>query len=92
MGCYTVPVATAIIHFFMKKKNISMQDKYNKWLNHMLLGAGLFGVIDHLWNGELFLFTIPDVMLGLVITIGIMFSWLGLVYVDKWRNKVRASS
>jgi hypothetical protein len=44
----------------------------------MFLGGALFGIIDHLWNGELFLISknwIMDLSLGFVITSGIMGSW-----------------
>jgi hypothetical protein len=48
------------------------------WLMLMFYGGSLFGVIDHLWNGELFLISenwVRDVMLGVVITVSIILAW-----------------
>ena len=41
----------------------------------LLYGAAGFGVIDHAWNGELFAFTIPDLLLGFVITAALVVGW-----------------
>jgi hypothetical protein len=52
------------------------------WLMLMLYGGSLFGVIDHLWNGELFLVSedwVKDLVLGIVITAGIIFTWAGIL-------------
>jgi hypothetical protein len=48
------------------------------WLNLMLYGGALFGVVDHLWNGELFLIStswVKDIALGFVITAAIFAAW-----------------
>ena len=50
--CYTVPTAAAIVTTFIWKKNRSLG---LWWLLLLFYGGALFGVIDHLWNGELFL-------------------------------------
>jgi hypothetical protein len=47
-------------------------------LNLMLYGASMFGVIDHLWNRELFLISenvAKDLLLGVVITAAIFGGW-----------------
>jgi hypothetical protein len=52
------------------------------WLMLMLYGGSLFGVIDHLWNGELFLVSedwVKDLVLGIVITAGTIFAWAGIL-------------
>jgi hypothetical protein len=44
----------------------------------MFYGGSLFGIIDHLWNKELFLISenwLRDLLLGAVITIGIIVAW-----------------
>lgn len=44
----------------------------------MLYGGALFGVVDHLWNGELFLMgeaPLMDVLLGVTITAVIFAGW-----------------
>ncbi len=73
--CYTVPLVTAAITTAVWARNKSA----TLWtLNLMLYGASLFGVIDHLWNGELFLISeniIKDLALGVVITAGIFVTW-----------------
>lgn len=76
--CYIVPTAAAITTTFIwnKKKSLALW-----WLLLMFYGGGLFGVIDHLWNGELFLISenwVKDLILGVVITIGITVAW-GLI-------------
>jgi len=75
MVCYIVPTIATVIEFIRKKNN---KDRHNHWLNLMFLGAAVFGTIDHLWNGELFLISanwMVDLTLGFVITGGIIFSW-----------------
>ena len=88
MGCYAAPVAAAIIHFIFRKKAISLKgDKHHKWLNIMFLGAGVFGVVDHIWNRELFAFGLSDMILGLFITLALVVSWAVMVTVDKMSEK-----
>ncbi len=77
--CYTVPllgaVATSIL--WKKKKGTELW-----WLNLMFYGAALFGVIDHLWNGELLFISenwLKDLSLGVVITIVIFAGWITLL-------------
>lgn len=80
MGCYTVPTIAAILHY-AKYRNTN--SKHKKWLGHLFLGAAIFGMVDHLWNGELFLYSVSDVMLGFVITITIWAAWEVIVWKDK---------
>jgi hypothetical protein len=73
--CYTVPTTAAIVTTFMwrSKKTVSLF-----WLMLMFYGGALFGVIDHLWNGELFLISkewLKDLSLGVVITVVILIVW-----------------
>ncbi len=73
--CYLGPVSAAIVTTFIwkKKETVGLF-----WLMLMFYGAGLFGIIDHLWNGELFLVSenwAKDVMLGIVITAGTVLAW-----------------
>ncbi len=84
MGCYTVPTAAAIIHFFMRKKNPEWKvSEKHKTLNKLFLGGTIFGVVDHWWNGELFAFSARDILLGFVITASIMLVWLVMIYTEK---------
>lgn len=81
--CYAVPVAGAIVTsvLWSKARNIKIL-----WLNLLFWGGALFGVIDHLWNGELFLVSeniVSDLMLGVTITVAIMVWWGVMVFVSK---------
>jgi len=74
--CYIIPVGGAVITSFVwkKKKTLKLW-----WLNLMFYGGALFGIIDHLWNRELFLISenwIMDLFLGVVISLGIILFWL----------------
>ena len=85
MVCYAVPTIATIIEFIRQRK-LKRKDTHGKWLNLMLLGGALFGVIDHLWNGELFLISenwIMDLALGFTITGGILGSWGIIVSMPK---------
>jgi hypothetical protein len=74
--CYTVPlVASAVSTFVWRRKG---NDRKIGKLNLMFYGASIFGVIDHLWNGELFLIsgnTAKDLLLGVIITAAIFVGW-----------------
>ena len=77
--CYLGPTTAAIVTTFMwkSKKSLTLF-----WLMLMLYGGSLFGVIDHLWNGELFLVSedwVKDLVLGVVITAGTILAWAGIL-------------
>lgn len=87
MTCYAVPLAAAIVHYVMRR-NITdwKENKYHFWLNLLLAGGAIFGVIDHLWNGEIFLIgdnLILDLLLGVTITTVIVLIWDMLVVMDR---------
>jgi len=81
--CYTVPTLGAIVTSALwgKTKNIKIL-----WLNLLFCGGALFGIIDHLWNGELFLISkniVSDLMLGVTITAAIIVCWGIMVVISK---------
>ena len=81
--CYTVPVVAAITATFIWKIKKTLKFW---WLALMFYGGSLFGVIDHLWNGELFLISenwLKDLGLGAVITTGITLIWAILLFLAK---------
>ncbi|MDI6707515.1 MAG: hypothetical protein QMD21_02045 [Candidatus Thermoplasmatota archaeon] len=89
MVCYTVPTGAAIVHYVLRK-SISgwKKSNYLYWLNILLLGGAIFGIVDHLWNGELFLISeepMMDILLGVTITISIFVVWALIVAIDKAR-------
>jgi hypothetical protein len=93
MGCYTIPTAAAIVHFFMRKKKPSLKmSKHHLWLNQLFLGGAIFGVVDHWWNGELLAFSLKDMILGVVITAVIFAVWGYLVMFDKMSSKHAAKA
>jgi predicted outer membrane lipoprotein len=87
MVCYAVPLVAALIHSGMRKKVTSWKHStHHLWLGLLLAGGALFGVVDHLWNGELFLVgdnIVLDLMLGLTITVVIFAAWGIIVALDK---------
>jgi hypothetical protein len=85
MVCYIVPLAVGVITA-ARRKALHRKDKEGFWLSLMFAGSSLFGVIDHLWNGELFLIgpnIASDLALGGAITLSIFASWGLLVNKDK---------
>ena len=73
--CYTAPLVGAIVTTVAwgKTKNVKVC-----WLMLMFYGGDLFGVIDHWWNGELFLISeniVSDLLLGVTISAIILIVW-----------------
>jgi len=80
--CYTVPLVGALVTSVACSKN---KNPKLGWLNLMFWGGAFFGVIDHLWNGELFLISsnvVSDLMLGVTITLCILLVWLVMLKVS----------
>ncbi len=83
--CYAVPAVGAIFTSVVWSKTRSIKIW---WLNLLLWGGAVFGIIDHLWNGELFLISqgwLKDISLGVVITVAIVLTW-GIVLSLAKRN------
>jgi hypothetical protein len=81
--CYLGPTTAAIVTTFMWKSKKTLR---LFWLMLMFYGGSLFGVIDHLWNGELFLVSenwVKDLSLGVVITAVIIMAWKGILILAK---------
>lgn len=81
--CYTIPTIGAVVTsvVWSKTKNVKVW-----WLNLLFWGGALFGVIDHFWNGELFLISenvVSDLMLGVTISGVILVSWGIMVALSK---------
>ena len=91
MVCYTVPLIAALVHSGMRKKVTSLnKSAHHLWLSMLLAGGAIFGVVDHLWNGELFLIgknIVSDLLLGVTITTVIFVSWVIVVALDKIKTK-----
>ena len=76
MVCYTIPLIAAVISSVVWNKK--QKGPSGWWLNLMLYGAALFGAVDHLWHGELFLIgeaPLMDLLLGVTITAVIFAGW-----------------
>jgi hypothetical protein len=81
--CYTVPIVAAVTTTFIWRKNRSVQ---MWWLILMFYGGSLFGFVDHLYNGELFLISkdwVKDLALGVVITAVIFLAWKTILVLAK---------
>lgn len=81
--CYVVPIAGAVVTTILhrKKKGIKLW-----WLNLMFYGGALFGIVDHLWHGELFFISenwAADLFLGVVISAVILVVWCGILVLTK---------
>jgi len=73
--CYIAPVIGAVITSAAWRKTKSVKVW---WLTLLFCGGALFGVVDHLWNGELFLISeniLSDLLLGVAIVVVILFTW-----------------
>lgn len=73
--CYTAPLVGAVVTSVVWTKTKSVKVW---WLSLMFYGGALFGVIDHFWNGELFLISeniTSDLLLGVTITAVILVFW-----------------
>jgi len=85
MVCYIIPLATGIITA-ARRRALHRKDKEGFWLNLMFAGASVFGVVDHLWNGELMMIgpnIASDLALGTAITAGVFVSWGAVVHKDR---------
>jgi hypothetical protein len=85
MVCYAVPLIATVL-LSVRRRVLRKVSKEGLWLNLLLLGGSLFGVIDHFWNNELFLIGanwLVDLSLGFAITGGIFAAWGVIVYRER---------
>ena len=91
MVCYAIPTVAAIIHHVTRKNIVGWKTSIHQlWLTLLLVGGAIFGIVDHLINGELFLIGEDigfDLLLGVTITIVTIAVWAIIVIVDKKVNK-----
>jgi hypothetical protein len=83
MVCYIVPLA-ATLSTLVGRKVTGRSGVHSFWLSIMLLGGSLFGLVDHAFSGELFMFSSnigADLALGGMITAGITATWGGIVMI-----------
>lgn len=75
MVCYIISLAAFLfVHFARKSNNKSFDSN----LELLLAGGAVFGVVDHAWNGQLFLISgnlFWDLALGFVIVASIFLLW-----------------
>jgi len=87
MVCYAVPAVAAIVHYGLRKTKTSWKKSTSQlWLSLLLSGGAMFGIVDHLWNGELFLLgenLILDLLLGFTITLTIIIAWFIAITLNK---------
>lgn len=80
MVCYIVPLVASVL-LALGRKSSGSHSVHGMWLNIMMLGGAIFGLIDHLLYGELLLIIstwATDLAIGGAITAGITMCW-GLV-------------
>jgi hypothetical protein len=87
MVCYVVPAIAAIVHYGLRKSKTNWKRSSSQlWLGLLLSGGAIFGVVDHLWNGELFLFgenLYLDLLLGVTITTVIIVAWFIILVLNR---------
>ena len=87
MVCYIVPAVAAIVHYSLRRNIIGWRKSvHHFWLSLLLAGGAIFGLVDHLWNGELFIIgnaPLIDIMLGVTITVAIFVAWAVIVILKK---------
>ncbi len=88
--CHVVPVVSAIVTTVLNKnkKNPDIGQ-----LNLLFYGASIFGIVDHLWNGELFLISPnigKDLLLGVVISACVLAGWAMGLYSRRRAEKKAA--
>ncbi|MFC1754083.1 hypothetical protein ACFL96_11950 [Thermoproteota archaeon] len=91
MTCWVVPLIAAVFTLGISR-GFRLKNPHNMWLILMFTGGGLFGVIDHLWYGELFVISkywLADLALGGTITGGIFGGWSAIVFAPKITRLVR---
>jgi hypothetical protein len=90
MVCYAVPTAAVIVHHILRNNITGWKKSMNQfWLSLLLLGGAIFGIVDHLWNGELFLLgeePFIDLLLGVTITVVSFIVWGALVLFKKTKT------
>jgi hypothetical protein len=95
MACYIIPLMATLVHYGMRRKMPTLAASPNQGaLTTMLGGASVFGVLDHAWNGELFLVSQNlgwDLALGAVITAAVTGLW-ALVTAAQNRSTTRTSA
>jgi len=91
MVCYAIPTVAAIIHYGLRKNKTTWKNNIQHlWLSLLLTGGAIFGIVDHLWNGELFLIgknIVSDLLLGTTITVVIFVAWGIVVVLTKTSTK-----
>ncbi len=92
--CFIVPLTiTLIINGLKIAKKISISN-LNR-LNFLMLGGVTMLVVDHLWNGELFLIgpnVIKDLILGVVMSVAVLSIWIMMIVYEKKHSSVSVKS
>lgn len=82
--CYVVSIAAAVVTSLTWSRTKSIKVW---WLTLMFYGGAMFGVIDHLWNGELFLVSVntpKDLILGVLIVVTTILLWGMMLLLSKF--------
>jgi hypothetical protein len=80
-------MVAAIVHSGLRKSKATWKKSTSQlWLSLLLAGGAIFGIVDHLWNGELILLgenLFLDLLLGVTITIVLIVTWFVITTLNK---------
>jgi len=88
------PTAIAVLSIVYRRKH-DLHSKHAQWFTMMFSGGSIFGIVDHLWNGQLLLLgpnLAQDLLLGLAITGTLLASWIVAVRLDLAKAKAEAKA
>jgi hypothetical protein len=80
MTCYAVPLAASML-IFGGRKVLHKENEKNFRFGLLMAGGSIFGVVDHIWNGELTMVgpnLASDLLLGVAITAAITVAWIAM--------------
>ena len=86
MVCFVVPLVATIAISLRRTVSHKKKTVEGFWLTIMMAGASIFGLIDHAWNGELFVLSsnlVSDISLGFTITTGVLIGWALIVHRER---------
>ena len=85
--CYAVTLVGAIATSVVWNRTRNMK---TYWLLLLFFGGSIFGILDHVWKGDLFFSANigDDILLGLFISLTILAAWIVMCVKYRIKDKV----